>query len=121
MAMLLVGTCRTASRHCFFQDKFVQRLKYAVAIKSVSAWTEEKYRNEIVKMVNHVKDVRYSITFPHTGGNGSDISFKKRFCVHLNWRYHFSQPRPQSLLLGSRRATILKIVEEKALGTRLSF
>ncbi|KAK2569282.1 Cytosolic non-specific dipeptidase [Acropora cervicornis] len=35
---------------------FVQRLKYAVAIKSVSAWTEEKYRNEIVKMVNHVKD-----------------------------------------------------------------
>ena len=121
MAMLLVGTCRTASRHCFFQDKFVQRLKYAVAIKSVSAWTEEKYRNEIVKMVNHVKDVRYSIPFPHTGGNGSDISFKKRFCVHLNWRYHFSQPRPQSLLLGSRQATILKIVEEKALGTRLSF
>ena len=89
MAMLLVGTCRTASRHCFFQDKFVQRLKYAVAIKSVSAWTEEKYRNEIVKMVNHVKDVRYSITFPRTGGNGSDISFKKRVCVHLNWRYRF--------------------------------
>ena len=60
-----------------------------MAIKSVSAWTEEKYRNEIVKMVNHVKDVRYSITFPHTGGNGSDISFKKRVCVHLNWRYRF--------------------------------
>ncbi|KAK2569472.1 Cytosolic non-specific dipeptidase [Acropora cervicornis] len=32
------------------------RLRDAVAIKSVSAWTEEKYRNEIVKMVNHVKD-----------------------------------------------------------------
>ncbi|XP_074638703.1 cytosolic non-specific dipeptidase-like isoform X2 [Acropora palmata] len=38
------------------QEVFVQRLRDAVAIKSVSAWTEEKYRNEIVKMVNHVKD-----------------------------------------------------------------
>jgi len=28
-----------------------------VAIKSVSAWTEGPYRDEIVKMVNHVKDV----------------------------------------------------------------
>ena len=35
-----------------------------MAIESVSAWTEEKYRNEVVKMVNHVKDVRYSIAFP---------------------------------------------------------
>ena len=35
----------------------MKRLSDAVAIQSVSAWTEEKYRNEIVKMVNHVKDV----------------------------------------------------------------
>ncbi|KAM7439113.1 Metallopeptidase M20 [Porites harrisoni] len=38
------------------QDLYVKRLSDAVAIQSVSAWTEEKYRNEIVKMVNHVKD-----------------------------------------------------------------
>ncbi|CAH3191792.1 unnamed protein product, partial [Porites evermanni] len=37
-------------------DLYVKRLSDAVAIQSVSAWTEEKYRNEIVKMVNHVKD-----------------------------------------------------------------
>ena len=35
----------------------MKRLSDVVAIQSVSAWTEEKYRNEIVKMVNHVKDV----------------------------------------------------------------
>ena len=52
----------------FFQDVFVQRLGDAVAIKSVSAWTEEKYRNEIVKMVNRVRDVCYSITFPSNKG-----------------------------------------------------
>ena len=35
----------------------MKRLSDAVAIKSVSAWTEKTYRDEIVKMVNHVKDV----------------------------------------------------------------
>lgn len=38
------------------QDLYVKRLSDAVAIKSVSAWTEGPYRDEIVKMVNHVKD-----------------------------------------------------------------
>ena len=36
----------------------MKRLSDAVAIKSVSAWTEQAYRDEIVKMINHVKDVR---------------------------------------------------------------
>lgn len=39
------------------QDLYVKRLSDAVAIKSVSAWTEGPYRDEIVKMVNEVKDV----------------------------------------------------------------
>ena len=52
----------------FLQDVFVQRLKDAVAIKSVSAWTEEQYRSEIVEMVNLVRDVCYSITFPSNKG-----------------------------------------------------
>lgn len=38
------------------QDVFVERLSEAVAIKSVSAWREQKYRDEIVKMVKKVKD-----------------------------------------------------------------
>ena len=44
----------------------MKRLSDAVAIKSVSAWTEQAYRDEIVKMINYVKDVRiYVITFTH--------------------------------------------------------
>ena len=39
----------------------MKRLRKAVAIKSVSAWTEGPYRDEIVKMINHVKDVRLLI------------------------------------------------------------
>ncbi|KAL9955615.1 hypothetical protein ACROYT_G036964 [Oculina patagonica] len=38
------------------QDLYVKRLSDAVAIKSVSAWTEGPYRDEIVKMINHAKD-----------------------------------------------------------------
>ncbi|XP_068675134.1 cytosolic non-specific dipeptidase-like isoform X2 [Montipora foliosa] len=38
------------------QDVFVERLSEAVAIKSVSAWREQKYRDEIVKMVKKIKD-----------------------------------------------------------------
>ena len=44
----------------------MKRLSDAVAIQSVSAWTEPKYRNEIVKMINKVKDVcmpYYSLYF----------------------------------------------------------
>ena len=37
------------------QDLYVQRLREAVAIQSVSAWPEK--RGEIVKMVKHVAEV----------------------------------------------------------------
>ena len=37
------------------QDLYVERLKEAVAIQSVSAWPEK--RDEIVKMVKHVAGV----------------------------------------------------------------
>ncbi len=39
----------------------MKRLSDAVAIKSVSAWTEGPYRDEIVKMINHAKDVRMTL------------------------------------------------------------
>ena len=39
----------------------MKRLSDAVAIKSVSAWTVPEYRDEIVRMINHVKDVRMSL------------------------------------------------------------
>ena len=38
------------------QELYVERLKNAVAIQSVSAWPEK--RDEIVKMVKHVASVR---------------------------------------------------------------
>ena len=43
------------------QDTFVDRLADALAIKSVSAWQEQKYRDEIVKMITYVKDVGLGI------------------------------------------------------------
>ncbi|KAJ7390427.1 Metallopeptidase M20 [Desmophyllum pertusum] len=38
------------------QEVYVKRLSDAVAIQSVSAWTDPPYRDEIVKMINQVKD-----------------------------------------------------------------
>ncbi|XP_027036203.1 cytosolic non-specific dipeptidase-like isoform X1 [Pocillopora damicornis] len=43
------------------QDLYVQRLSDAVAIQSVSGWTYPPYRDNIVRMINQVKDELISL------------------------------------------------------------